>query len=302
LYTHKINHMKARVPQRGPYLFINTLQMKIAIQGESGCFHEVAARQYFNYDDIEIVPCSTFDLTLNTLKAGEADFAIMAIENARSGSILYNYTLIRESGMKILGEHNLRVKQNLMALKGQLITDIREIRSHPIAIAQCMNYLNQFPGITLIESDDTAGSARGISENQMKGIAAIAPSKAAEIYNLDILASGIETYKQNYTRFLIVGSEDKGNRKGNKVSICFSTGHKPGSLATVLVKLAELGINLSKIQSVPRLNGEWEYMFYLDLELTKNTNSDVIKRVLNKFTSNLEILGVFFKGDMLYES
>jgi prephenate dehydratase len=276
--------------------------MKIAIQGEAGCFHEVAARQYFNYDEIEIVPCSTFDLELSTLKGGDADFAVMAIENARSGSILYNYTLIRESGMKILGEHNLRIRQNLMALPGQLITDIREIRSHPIALAQCMTFLNQFPGMTLIESNDTAGSAKQISENKVKGVAAIAPSHAAEIYGLEILAPGIETYKQNYTRFLVVGNEEKGNTRGNKVSICFSTGHKPGSLAKVLVKLAELEINLSKIQSVPRLNGEWEYMFYLDLELNKNTKSDIIKRVLDKYTSNLEILGVYFKGDMLYDS
>ncbi|MCE5345119.1 MAG: prephenate dehydratase [Bacteroidales bacterium] len=294
--------MKARVPVRGPFLFNNRLKMKIAIQGEAGCFHEVAARQYFNYDTIEIVPCTTFDMTINTLKAGEADFAMMAIENARSGSILYNYTLIRESGMKILGEHNLRVVQNLMALKGQTINDIREIRSHPIALAQCMSYLNQFPGITLVESDDTAGSARIISQNQLKGVAAIGSSITAEIYGLEILASGIETYKKNYTRFLVVGNEAKGNRKGDKVSICFCTSHKPGSLATVLVKLAEMGINLSKIQSVPRLNGDWEYMFYLDLELNRKINSDVIKRVLDKYTNNLEILGVYFKGDMLYES
>jgi prephenate dehydratase len=165
-----------------------------------------------------------------------------------------------------------------------------------------MTFLNQFPGITLIESDDTAASARTIGENNLKGVATIASTNAAEIYSLDILASGIETYKQNYTRFLIIGSEDKGNTKGNKVSICFSTGHKPGSLAAVLVKLAEYDINLSKIQSVPRLNGEWEYMFYLDLELNRNTKSNVIKRLLEKYTSNLEILGVFFKGDMLYES
>jgi prephenate dehydratase len=276
--------------------------MKIAIQGETGCFHEVAARQYFSYDEIEIVPCSTFDLELNTLKGGDVDFAVMAIENARSGSILYNYTLLRESGMKILGEHNLRIKQNLMALPDQEITDIREIRSHPIAIAQCMTFLNQFPGITLIESDDTAGSAKQISESKVKGVAAIAPAHAADIYGLKILAPGIETYKQNYTRFLVVGNEEKGNTRGNKVSICFSTGHKPGSLAKVLVKLAELEINLSKIQSVPRLNGEWEYMFYLDLELNKNTKSDIIRRVLDKYTSNLEILGVYFKGDMLYDS
>jgi len=276
--------------------------MKVSIQGETGCFHEVAARQYFNYDDVEIVPCSTFDLTIGSVLTGEADYAVMAIENARSGSILQNYTLIRESGMKMLGEHNLRIIQNLMALPGQTIADIHEVRSHPIALAQCMDFLKQYPSWTLIESDDTAGSAKQISENKLKGIAAIASSEAARIYGLEIIAPGIETYKQNYTRFLVVGPEDRGNKKGNKVSICFSTGHKPGSLAKVLVKLAEMEINLSKIQSVPRLNGDWQYMFYCDLELPKDTNSDVIKRVLRDHTRDLEILGVYYKGDMLYES
>jgi prephenate dehydratase len=276
--------------------------MKITIQGEPGSFHEVAARQYFNYDEIEIVPCSTFDLTLNRMMNGEAEFAVMAIENARSGSILQNYTLIRESGMKILGEHNLRIVQNLIALPGQTIDDIKEIRTHPIAIAQCMDFLNHHPGITLIESEDTAGSARFISENNLKGVGAIASSHAAELYGHIILAAGIETYKQNYTRFLVVGPEDHGNKRGDKVSICFSTGHKPGSLARVLVILAELEINLSKIQSVPRLNGEWEYLFYLDLEIHKNTSADVIRRVLEHHTSNLEILGVYYKGDMIYDS
>lgn len=276
--------------------------MKVAIQGETGSFHEVAARKYFNYDDIEIVPCSTFDLLLHKVKNEEVDFGIMAIENARSGSILYNYTLIRESGMKILGEQNLRIKQNLMALKGQTIADIKEIRSHPIAIAQCMTYLNELVGVTLVESEDTAASARIISQQKLAGVAAIAPEKAAEIYDLEILAESIETYKQNYTRFLVIGSKEKGNNRGNKVSVCFSTGHKPGSLAAVLVKLADLNINLTKIQSVPRLNGEWEYMFYLDLELDKGTRSEVIERVLSNHTSNLEILGVYFKGDMTYDN
>lgn len=288
--------------RNGALFLFKAFKMKVSIQGESGSFHEMAARQYFSFDEVEIVPCPTFDLTLNTLKAGKCDFAVMAIENARSGSILYNYTLIRESGFKILGEHNLRIKQNLMALPGQSISDIKEIRSHPIAIAQCMTYLNQHPGVVLIESEDTAGSARQISEAKAAGVAAIAPSIAAKIYGLDILAEGIETYKQNYTRFLIVGDESHGNTKGDKVSICFSTGHKPGSLATVLVKLAEYDINLTKIQSVPKLNGEWEYMFYLDLELNKNTKSDVIKRILEKYTRDLEILGVYYKGDMLYDS
>jgi prephenate dehydratase len=276
--------------------------MKIAIQGEKGCFHEMAARQFFINDEIEILPCSTFDATLDSVKEGKADLAIMAIENARSGSILYNYSLIRESGLKMLGEHNLRIKQNLMALPGQIISDIRQVRSHPIALAQCMTFLNRYPEITLVESDDTAGSARLIAEHRLKKIAAIASSNAAEIYGLEIIAEGIETYKKNYTRFLVIGSADKGNNNGNKVSICFATGHKPGSLAAVLVKLAEMNINLSKIQSVPRLNGEWEYMFYLDLELPDTSDLGVIKSVLENYTSNLEILGIYNKGDMLYES
>jgi prephenate dehydratase len=276
--------------------------MRISIQGEKGCFHEVAARQYFNNDQIDIVPCTTFDATLMALKDGHSDFAIMAIENARSGSILYNYTLIRESGAKIIGEINLRIKQNLMALPGQNIIAIREIRSHPIALAQCMTFLNHLHGVTLIESDDTAGSAKYISEYQLKGVAAIAPSAAAEIYGLEILAPGIETHKKNYTRFLILGNEKDAKTDGNKVSICFSTGHKPGSLAAVLVRLAELDINLSKIQSVPRLTGEWEYMFYLDLELNPDHDIALIEDVLENYTSNLEVLGIYNKGDKLYES
>jgi prephenate dehydratase len=276
--------------------------MKISIQGEKGCFHEVAARQFFSKDEIEIVPCSTFDLTLNSVREGKADLAMMAIENARSGSMLYNYNLIRESGLKMLGEHNLRIRQNLMALPGQTIHEIKQIRSHPIALAQCMTFLNQYPDITLVESDDTAGSARLISEHRLKKIAAIASFNAAEIYGLEIIAEGIETYKKNYTRFLVLGSEEKGNKKGDKVSICFATGHKPGSLAAVLVKLAEMNINLSKIQSVPRLNGDWEYMFYLDLELPENADMEVIESILKEYTRNLEVLGIYNKGAMLYES
>jgi prephenate dehydratase len=276
--------------------------MKIAIQGEKGSFHEVAARQYFEGKELELIPCTSFDSTIATVKSGSSDYAVMAIENARSGSMLYNYNLIRESGMKILGEHNLRVIQNLMALPGQTISDIKEIRSHPIALAQCMTFINHHPGITLIESDDTASSAREVSEKKLMGVAAIASSAAAKIYGLDIIAPGIETYKKNYTRFLVIGHWYKKTTGGNKVSICFSTGHKPGSLATVLVRLAELEINLSKIQSVPRLNGEWEYMFYCDLELPDNADVDMIFDVLENYTTNLEVLGVYKSRSTLYES
>jgi prephenate dehydratase len=276
--------------------------MKIAIQGEAGSFHEAAAREYFRKDTIDVIPCSTFDQTINAAKTGLADFAVMAIENARAGSILYNYTLIRESGLKILGELNLRIKQNLMALPGQIINDIREIRTHPIAISQCMTFLNQHQQILLVESYDTAGSAREISEKKLKGIGAIASSGAAMLYGLDIIAEGIETYKKNYTRFLVVGHKSMGNRNGNKTSVCFSVNHKPGSLASVLVKLGELGINLTKIQSVPRLNGGWEYMFYLDLEIPEGTNMELIENEIIEYSTDLEVLGVYTKGDKLYES
>ena len=276
--------------------------MKIAIQVEKGCFHEMAARQYFSNEDVEIVPCSTFDMTLNSVKEGRAALAMMAIENARSGSILYNYSLIRESGLHILGEHNLRIVQNLMALPGQTMKDIRQIRSHPIALAQCMIFLNQYPEITLVEADDTASSARLIAEGRLKNTAAIASRSAAEIYGLEIIAEGIETFKKNYTRFLVIGSHDTGNQTGNKMSVCFATDHMPGSLARVLVKLAEMDVNLSKIQSVPRLNGEWEYMFYLDLELPSDPDIEAIMSTLAKYTSNLEVLGIYNKGEMLYES
>jgi len=293
--------MKARAPERGPFLLTN-FEMKIAIQGEKGSFHDVAARQYFSSDKIELVECPTFDMTVSAAKDGKADFAVMAIENARSGSILYNYTLLRESGLKVFGEHNVRIKQNLMALPGQQITAIREIRSHPIALAQCMEFLNRYPGITLIESADTAGSARIISETSLYGVAAIGPSSAAKIHGLNILAEGIETYKKNYTRFLVIGNKEDQSKLGNKASVCFATGHKPGSLAAALVLLAEMNINLSKIQSVPRLNGDWEYMFYLDLEFSEEINAGMIEKALEKRTSNLEVLGVYNKDNTLYES
>lgn len=276
--------------------------MKISIQGEKGSFHEVAARQYFRNDTIEIVPCSTFDLTLMAVKDNLADFAMMAIENARSGSILSNYTLIRESGMKILGEHNLRIRQNLMALPGQSVAAIREIRSHPIAFNQCMTWLSRLRGVILIESDDTAASARYISENKLRGVAAISSAISAEMYGLEILAPGIETYKKNYTRFLMIGEEKHVSKDGNKVSVSFCTGHKPGSLAAVLVRLAEIDVNLSKIQSVPRLNGDWEYMFYADLELNPDHDIEMIKDILENYALELEVLGIYNKGDKLYES
>ncbi|MDR2887224.1 MAG: prephenate dehydratase [Bacteroidales bacterium] len=273
--------------------------MKVSIQGVTGCFHEVAAKQYFNGENIEAVPCSSFELTLNAALDGSVNYAVIAIENARSGSILQNYTLIRESGMKILGELNLRIIQNLMALPGHTIDTIHTVQSHPIALAQCMNYLKQHAEWTLIESEDTALSAKEIRDKNLLGTAAIASKEAADIYGLEIIAPSIETYRQNYTRFLVVGRQQQVTSRGNKISICFSTRHMPGALSKVLAKLADRYINLSKIQSVPKFNEEWEYMFYCDLETHREISSEVIHRILREDTRDLEILGIYQKGDML---
>lgn len=276
--------------------------MRIAIQGDRGSFHEVAANRYFNGISFQIFPCTTFDVTIESVTKHKADIALIAIENARSGSILYNYSLIRESGLKVLGECNLRIKQNLMALPGQSIDLIREVWSHPVALSQCMNFLNRYPEISLIESADTAASARKISENQVKGVAAIGADIAASMYSMEILAQGIETYKKNYTRFLVVG-KDNGDWSGaDKASVCFSLGHKPGSLASLLMLLADMSINLSKIQSVPKINGGWEYLFYLDLEFDETVDVNGLVNVLERNSNDLEILGIYKKGNKLYES
>ena len=277
-------------------------QIYVAIQGEKGSFHEVAANDYFKDERIILVPCSTFDETVNSVLRGRAEYAVMAIENARAGSILYNYNLIRESRLKILGEIRLRIRQNLMALPGTAIDSLGEIRSHPIALSQCMEFLNTLKGVTLIETDDTAGSARIISEQKLAGTGTIASAGAADIYGLEILAGGIETYKKNYTKFHILGNEAAMPAVGDKASVCFATGHRPGSLARVLMILADMDINLSKIQSVPRLNGNWEYMFYVDLELSTASKMDQIVRALEEHTMNLEILGIYNKDNHLYES
>lgn len=275
--------------------------MKISIQGDRGSFHEVAARQYFG-SSVEILPCSTFDMTLSAVKERIADFAVMAVENSRSGSLLYNYTLIRESGLRVIGEHNLRIKQNLLSIPGQTISSIREIHSHPVAIAQCMEYLSRLKGVKFIETDDTAGSARWISENKRKGIAAIASTSAASLYNLEVLAEGIETYRHNFTRFLVCSEIQPDMDGPDKASVCFSLGHQPGSLASLLVMLAERDINLTRIQSIPKMSDSWQYLFYLDLEFSRETDTGDLFRLLKESTGDLEILGVYTKNEIIYES
>ncbi|MCD6596748.1 MAG: prephenate dehydratase [Bacteroidales bacterium] len=273
-------------------------KIKIAIQGGFGAFHEIAARHYFETENIEIVPRNTFKDLFKSLKSRQADYGIMAIENSVAGSILPNYTLIMESGKKIIGEIFLRIKQNLVALPGQKISDIKEVYSHSMAILQCQPYFEKFPHIRLIESIDTALSAKEIRENELKGVGAIASHLAAEKYDLEILAESIETNKLNYTRFLILSDNGdlQNSPDNNKTSIYFSLSHKIGSLSKILSILSYYEMNLTKIQSMPIVGKEWHYHFYADMLYDDDELYRQSLNAIRPFTGELGILGEYKKG------
>lgn len=279
-------------------------QKLIAIQGGYGAFHEIAAYGYFENEDIEIVPRNTFKDLFTALKEGKVDFGITAIENSIAGSILPNYTLLLESNLKIVGEIYLRIQQNLVALPGQTIKDIHEVYSHPMAILQCQHFFDDYPGIRLIDSIDTALSAREIADKQLMGAAAISSARAAEKYKLSIIAEGIETHERNYTRFLILKGRNGENHdidKVNKASITFALAHKIGGLSKVLSILSFYEINLAKVQSMPIVGKDWEYQFFVDVEIENYKHYLQAIEAIKPFTSGLLILGEYIKGKSILE-
>ncbi|MGC9472358.1 MAG: prephenate dehydratase [Bacteroidales bacterium] len=272
--------------------------IKILIQGGYGAFHEMAAKHYFGDGPIEILPRNTFREVIRSLKHQQADYGIMAIENSLAGSILPNYALLQDSPMFIVGEIYLRIKQNLVALPGEKIENLREVYSHPMAILQCQDFFDRHPHIRLIESMDTALSARDIREKQLSRTGAIASTIAAATYGLDILAESIETNKMNYTRFLILG--ENGNsippEETNKSSIHFALAHEIGSLSKILSIFSFHNINLSKIQSLPIVGKDREYQFYVDLEYDSYERYRQSLEAAMPFTSELGILGEYRRG------
>jgi prephenate dehydratase len=243
---------------------------RVAIQGVSGAYHEIAARQFFKEEEIEIVPCMTFRDLFQALANDPQLLGIVAIENTIAGSLLQNHNLVRESGCLVVGEHKLRISHSLCAYPGQSIPDIQEVHSHPIALMQCEEFLGEHHHIRVVESDDTALSAQEIAENKIMARAAICSSFAAEKYGLEVLASEIETNKRNFTRFLIVAEPELAqvmtrNIPVDKASMVFTLPHEEGSLAKVLSILSFYHVNLTKIQSLPIIGREWEYQFYISL-------------------------------------
>lgn len=269
---------------------------KIAIQGINGSFHEIAARQYFKNQDIEIIPCNSFKELFLSMQNSIADSAVMAIENTVAGGLLPNYALLQQSAYRITGETFIRIKQNLLALPGQSIEDINEVSSHYMAIAQTRNFFNNYPDIKLTESEDTALSARSIAENGEINKATIASELAAELFGLEILAEGIETHKNNYTRFLIIEKENKENTEIDKASLCFSIPHEKGSLSKVLSILTYYNINLTKIQSLPLVGKEWQYQFYIDLVFDSYDMYKQSISAIKPLIRDLRILGEYAKA------
>jgi prephenate dehydratase len=271
---------------------------KVAIQGIVGSFHEDAAYKYFS-DPVEIVECKTFTEVCETIDTDRVDFAVMAIENSIAGSILKNYQLIRDYHLRIIGEIYLHIQQNLLVIKGNKASNITDIYSHPVAIEQCIEYIEKyFPNAERHENVDTAASAKLVSEKQMKHGAAIGNLRSAELYNLEVLETGIETNKKNYTRFLILSKHRVSNSQANKASLCFEVGHFYGALARVLNTLAENKINLTKIQSVPVLGKPNEYSFHIDIEWENQENYDKAIHKVLKNASSLSILGEYVRGEL----
>ncbi len=269
---------------------------KIAIQGVKGCFHEQAARLFYEHEDMEheTVECLTFDDLYVNMENGTADAAVMAIENTVSGGLLPNFELLRKYDRKIKGEVFLRIQQNLMALPGQAIEDIKEVRTHYMAINQTREFFKDYPWIRLVESEDTAKSAADVARQGLKGVGAVASMLAADLYGLDVLAESIETYKQNFTRFLILDDGiEVAQSEINKSSMCFTLPHTPGSLAHVLTILSFYGMNLTRIQSLPIPGQEWQYFFYVDIKFDDYVRYQQAIAAVRPLMEDLNILGEY---------
>jgi prephenate dehydratase len=270
------------------------VKKRIAIQGIKGSNHHQVAREYFN-DAIDLVECLSFHGLVDQLLEGKADKGVMAIENSIAGSIIPNYALVYENNLHIIGEHYLNIHHNLMALKGQTLADIKEVRSHPMALLQCREYLKTQAHIKMVEDVDTAETAKRIQDQQLKGVAAIAPLVAADLYQLEIIAPEIQTIKNNATRFIIVKTINKELPKEeiNKASIRFITDHKRGSLATVLNVMSDCNLNLTKIQSLPIIETPWKYAFFVDVTFDNFEYFEKAKALLHIMSEDFKVLGEY---------
>jgi len=268
---------------------------KIAIQGIEGSYHHQAAKIFFG-EDIELLECVNFKDIPSSLDNETANFGVMAIENSIAGSLLQNYKLLGNNEQCIIGEIYIPIEHSLLVEKGVKIEDLVEVHSHPMAILQCEKFFENHPHIKLVESTDTANSAKEISEGKFNNIGAIASEIAGEIYGLDNLSKNIQTIKNNYTRFFVIaknGGNCDSNLNINKASLRMTVGHETGSLSKVLSIFSIHGLNLTKIQSVPIMDKPWQYSFYVDLVFPTYETFKSVMEVINHQAKNIELLGVY---------
>ena len=275
---------------------------KIAIQGVKGSYHDIAAHKYFKDEEIELICCNTFEEVFAQMKKDSDVIGVIAIENTIAGSLLHNYELLRESGATIIGEHKLRISHSIMCLPEDNWENLTEVNSHPVALAQCRDFLHNHPELKVVETEDTAGSAENIRKNNLRGHAAICSKYAAGLYDMKILEEGIETNKHNFTRFLVISNpwladELKDRSKVNKANIVFSLPHSEGSLSQVLSIFSFYKINLTKIQSLPIIGREWEYMFYVDVMFNDYLRYKQSIDAVTPLTKALKILGEYAEGE-----
>jgi prephenate dehydratase len=266
----------------------------IAIQGIKGSFHHQVALDYFDgFQSID--ECMSFDSLVESVLNKKSNFAVMAIENSIAGSIIPNYALLDNNNLKISGEYYLSVHHNFMSLKGQKVEDILEVHSHPMAILQCKEFFKNYPHIKLVEDKDTAETAKRIHDYQLKGIGAIASKTAAALYDLEILAAEIQTINNNQTRFVIIANnQDDGNKSEiNKASLKFELEHKRGSLATVLNVMSDCKLNLTKIQSLPKIETPFQYSFFVDITFVDYKDYKKGKQILEIMTTHFKVLGEY---------
>lgn len=274
---------------------------KIAIQGEIGSFHDIAAHLYFENEQIELICCSTFEQVFEQTRQDNDTIGMVAIENTIAGSLLHNYELLTNSGVAIAGEHKLHISHCICCLPEDDWDTITEIHSHPVALMQCRRFLEQHPSMKLVEGEDTAGSAKMIARQNRRGWAAICHAEAARLYGLKVLENHIEDNKHNFTRFLIVSRPEDADglrpiAEANKSSIVFSLPHEEGSLSSVLAILSFYHINLTKIQSLPIIGREWEYLFYVDVMYNEPTRFHQSIDAITPLTRDLRILGEYKEG------
>ena len=275
---------------------------KIAIQGVPGSFHDIAAHKFFPNEEIQLICCDTFEEIFEHIHQDSSVIGLVAIENTIAGSLLHNYELMRESGVTIVGEHKLRIKHNCVCLPEDDWDTLTEVHSHPVALAQCHSFLKRHPNLKVVEADDTAKSAKIIREKDLRGHAAICSKYAAELYGMKVLEEGIETNKHNFTRFLVVADTwraDDLRQRGlsNKATIVFSLPHSEGSLSQVLSIFSFYRINLTKIQSLPIIGREWEYLFYVDVIFNDYLRFRQSIDAVSPLTRELKILGEYAEGE-----